>query len=144
MKEYGILYAKVCFPKEHRLNWLNYCGLFYFLPKDLQDELILFSNQINQKWNNGIIIPMDTLLQPGCVTTPSIVEEVAKDIFDGFNQMIEKLTGEKNCVRLVWGIGEMNEEIESEKSLHKVGYYPIVLKVGRFLDESNDPGMFKV
>ena len=37
--EYGILYAKVVFPSNHRLYWLNHCFLTNILPKDLQEEI---------------------------------------------------------------------------------------------------------
>ena len=56
MKEYGILYAKVCFPKDHRLHWLGHCGIFNILPKDLKDEIIKLSNHINQKWKDIIVV----------------------------------------------------------------------------------------
>ena len=146
MKEYGILYAKVCFPKEHRLNWLGHCGIFDILPKDLKDEIIKLSNHINQKWEDVIIVPMDKKVMPGIITKPESIEEVAKDIFEGMNQMIEKLTGDKNCIRLVWGIGEMDQDwIENETtSTHEVGNFPIMVKVGRTLDHGWEPGIFKV
>ncbi len=50
MQEYGVLYARVCFPKDHRLNWLSYCNLFNLLPKDLKDEVIRLADHINQKY----------------------------------------------------------------------------------------------
>jgi predicted RNase H-like HicB family nuclease len=43
-----------------------------------------------------IVVPVDKKIIPGCVTKPESIDEVAKSIYDGMNQMIEKLTGEKN------------------------------------------------
>jgi hypothetical protein len=78
----------------------------------------------------------------------------AKSIYDGMNQMIEKLTGEKNTIRLVYGVGDLDEEIENEESTHYIGAYPIMIKIGHFLDYGPagkkshkycyDPGLFKV
>jgi hypothetical protein len=85
VKEYGVLYAKVCVPKDNRFHWLGHCGLFNILPKDLREEIILLADRINSKYKDSIILPMDKRIMPGCTTTPEVIEEVAKDIFDGMN-----------------------------------------------------------
>lgn len=155
MKEYGILYAKVVFPENHKLRWLSHCGMgVELLPKDLTKELITLVDEINTKYKDVIVIPMDYRIMPGCTTKPEAIEEVAKDIYDGMNGMIEKLTGEKNTIRLVYGIGELDEEIENEESTHYIGTYPIMIKIGHFLDYGSagkkshtycyEPGIFKV
>lgn len=146
MKEYGILYAKVCLPKEHRLHWLGHCGIFDILPKDLKKEIISLSSRINQKWKNDIVVPMDKKIMPGIVTKPEVIEKVAQDIFDGMELMMENLIGENNCIRLVWGIGEIKEDwMENHvESAHEIGNFPIMLKLGRTLDTEWEPGIFKV
>ena len=63
MKEYGILYARVVLPKEHRLHWLSHCNLTGMLPKDLQEEIKTLSSEINSKYKD-VIIPMDNSIIP--------------------------------------------------------------------------------
>ena len=156
MKEYGILYARVVFPTEHRLNWLSHCNIPTLLPKDLQEETKLLSSEINSKFKDVIIIPMDNSIIPGCVTKPEAVEEVANAIYQGMLSMFKKLSGDDNCIRLVYGVGELPEEhLENEvESTHEVDSFPIMIKVGHFLDYGpggkqsrkldNTPGIFKV
>ena len=140
--EYGIFYLKTVFPKGHRLEWLNYLHISKSMPKDLSDELNLLVSEINSK--NGIIIRMDKGVDPGCVTTSEIIEEISNEVYNRFCDIFEKLTSDnvKDCIRLVWGIGEM--ENINYKSTHYLPAYPIVIKVGRFLDSSKKPGIFKV
>ena len=140
--EYGIFYLKTVFPKGHRLEWLNYLHISKYMPKDLSDELNLLVSEINSK--DGIIIRMDKGVDPGCVTTSEIIEEVSNEVYNRFCDIFEKLTSDnvKDCIRLVWGIGEM--ENINYKSTHYLPAYPIVIKVGRFLDSSKKPGIFKV
>lgn len=156
MQEYGVLYARVCFPKDHRLNWLSYCNLFNLLPKDLKDEVIRLADHINQKYKDVIVVPMDKSIIPGCVTKPEAIEEVAKEIYDGMNEIFDKLIGETNVIRLVYGIGEMNKDwIEKETTTtHEIGNFPIMVKLGHFLDYGEagkksgiicyDVGLYKV
>ena len=140
--EYGVFYLKTVFPKGHRLEWLNYLHISKSMPKDLSDELNLLVSEINSK--NGIIIPMDKGVDPGCVTTPEIIEEVANEVYNRYCEIFERLTSDnvKDCIRLVWGIGEM--ENINYKSTHYLPAYPIMIKVGRFLDSSKKSGIYKV
>ncbi len=154
--EYGILYAKVVVPEGNKLRWLSHCGLGVdILPKDLQKELISLVDKINTQYKDVIVIPMDKRIMPGCTTKPEAVEEVAKAIYDGMNQIIEKLTGQTNTIRLVYGVGELPENwMDSVTSTHEIGGFPIMIKIGHFLDygqagkKSGDycyePGLFKV
>jgi len=146
MTNYGILYAKVSFPKHHQLHWLAHCGLFDILPKDLKNEIISLSDRINQKWKDYIIVPMDRRIEPGIITKPEVIKEVAQDIFDGMNIMMKKLTGETDCIRLVYGVGELDEDwIENHvESTHEVGSFPIMIKIGRSVDRGSEPGIFMV
>lgn len=144
MKEYGVLYAKVCVPRENKIHWLGHCAMYNILPKDLKREIKILSENINKKYKDSIVIPMDKRIMPGITTNPEVIEQVAQDIFDGMNLMMEKITGDTNCIRLVWGIGEMDEEIEDRESSHMIGNYPIMIKVGQTLDNGWKPGIFKV
>ena len=143
-KEYGVLYAKVCVPKENKIHWLGHCALFNILPKDLQKEIETLTNNINQKYKDSIIIPMDKRIMPGITTKPEVIEKVAQDIFDGMNLMIEKLTGDTNCIRIVYGVGEFPIIIEKSPSTHQIGSYPLMIKIGTSLDKEWEPGIFKV
>lgn len=143
MKEYGVVYAQVILPKEHKLQWLKHCALTNILPKDLQSEIKELSTKINNKYKDSIIIPMDSRIMPGCTTTPEMVEKVSTDIYNGMNNIFRKLINEDNCIRLVYGVGEMPEEIDEISSTHEIGNYPIIVKVGRYLDSSDKVGMFK-
>ncbi len=145
MKDYGVLYAKICFPSGHKLHWLGHCGLTNILPKEWQDEIKTLSSHINSKWKDSIVIPMDARIMPGCTTRPEVIDEVAKDIFDGMNTMLNKLVGESS-VRLVYGVGSLDEDWIENKvtSTHEVGAYPIMIKVGRTLDLNWEPGIYKV
>ncbi len=87
MKEYGILYAQVVFPKGHRLAWLRHCALTNILPKDLQKEIRDLSTSINDKYKESIIIPMDNRIVPGCTTTPEMIDVIATDIYNGMNNI---------------------------------------------------------
>ena len=79
MKEYGILYAKVVFPENHKLRWLSHFGMgVKLLPKDLVKELITLVDKINTEYKDVIVVPMDKRITPGCVTKPEAIEEVAK------------------------------------------------------------------
>lgn len=145
-REYGILYAQAVFPKGHKLEWIRYCALTDILPKDLQKEIKNLSTEINDKYKDVIIVPMDNKILPGCITKPESIEEVSSDIYQGMLNIFKKLTGDTNCVRLVYGVGEMDSDwIETKTdSTHEVGNFPIMVKVGRTLDSSNEPGIFRV
>lgn len=145
-KEYGVLYARVAFPKDHRLYWLNH-AFTGAMTKDLRDEMFGLADRINDTFKDDIIIPMDRRLMPGCITKPEAIDEIAQAIFDGMEQVYKKLTGDENVIRLVYSVGEMSSDyIENRvKTTHEVGPFPIMVKVGRTLDnEKYVPGIFRV
>lgn len=156
MREYGILYARVVFPSNHKLYWLTHCFLTNILPKDLQEEIKKLSTDINSKYKDSIIVPMDNRIIPGCVSKPESIENIANDIYQGMLDIFKRLTGDENCIRLVYGVGELDEDhIENHvNSTHEVGSFPIMIKIGTFLDygaggkESRrfdyTPGIFKI
>jgi hypothetical protein len=57
--------------------------------------------------------------------------------------MMEKLTGESNCIRLVYGVGEL-PVCNVKETTHQIGSFPLMIKVGRSLDHGTEPGIFKV
>ncbi len=119
-KEYGIFYLKTVFPKGHRLEWLNYLHISRVIPKDLSDELDSLVSDINSR--NGIVIPMDKGVDPGCVTEPEIIEEVANEVYNRYCEIFERLTSDnvKDCIRLVWGIGEMEDVIINQLMIYQL------------------------
>jgi len=154
MKEYGILYARTVFPKENKLYWLNFCNLTGILPKDLQKEIKNLSVEINSKYKDVIIVPMGNSIIPGCITIPESIEEVSNSIYQGMLDIFRRLSGDENCIRLVYGVGELPEEhMNNVKSTHEVGSFPIMIKIGHFLDygpggkgsgSTYEPGLFKI
>lgn len=154
MKEYGILYSKTVFPKENKLYWLNFCHLS-ILPKDLEEEIKNLSIEINLKYKDVIVVPMDNSIIPGCVTLPEAIKEVSNSIYQGMLNIFKRLSGDENCIRLVYGVGELPEEyMKSIKSTHEIESFPIMIKIGHFLDYGlggkecgkidYTPGIFKV
>lgn len=155
MKEYSLIYARVAFPKKHKLEWLNYCALTNILPKDLQFEIKSLSDRINREFKDDIIIPMDNRINPGCVTTPESCDKISKEIFDGMNNIFKKLTGDDNVIRLVYGVDEMDEKwINKMTTAHEIGNCKLTVTIGHFLDYGpggkssgkvdNTPGIFKI
>ena len=150
-----ICISKVGFPKTHRLHWLSHCFITNILPKGLREEIKKLSIEINTKYKDVIIVPMDNRIMPGCITKPESIDEVAKAIYDGMLNVFKKITDEDNCIRLVYGVGEMDSDwIENKvETTHEVGSYPIMVKIGHFLDYgvvgkrskfTFEPGIFKV
>lgn len=155
MKEYSLMYAKVAFPKGHKLEWLSHCYLTDILPKDLQFEIKSLSDRINKEFKDDIIIPMDNRINPGCVTTPESSDKISKEIFDGMNGIFKKLTGDENIIRLVYGADEIDEKWISEvTTAHEIGNCKLTVTIGHFLDYGpagktsgkidNTPGIFKI
>src|ERR1035437_9439550 len=144
-KEYGVLYAQIVLPKGHKLEWLRHCALTSVLPKDLQNEIKKLSSDINNKYKSVIVIPMDNRIAPGCTTKPEAIDEVANAIYEGMSKIFKKLLNEDNRIRLVYTTGEMDSKhIKTCKSTHIIGNFPVMIKVGEYLDSSNKPGIFKI
>lgn len=145
--ECGVIYIKVCPPKGHSLEWIKYCYIFDSVPKPIQQNLIHIANDINTKYSDDIIIPMDTMLHPGCTTNPDRVEEIANDMYDQFLELSDR-QGFSNYVRCVYSVGDISDinAISTHRLYHKSGrgYDDVMVKVGRFLDESDDTGIFRI
>lgn len=139
--EYGVIYIKIC-PKDGTPgDWIKYCQVLSGTPKSFQINTKSIADDINSKYSNDIVIPMDVDVHPGCTTTPEKVEEIATDMYNQFCELAER-QGIPNSIRCVYSVGEM-DKVDYE-STHYLPPYPVMVKVGRFLDESDEPGIFKV
>jgi hypothetical protein len=137
--EFGIFYIRPVFPQGHRLEWLNHYKLKN-IPHESRFKIKDLASVINKR--NDIIVKMDSdIIHPGCVAKSESIEEISNQVYSEFCNIL----GKEN-VRMVWGIGEMDQtELNSIDSLHRVSEYsPILLKVGKYLDESDECGIFKV
>jgi len=139
--ECGIIYIKVCPKKGNTGEWLKYCHIFSVLPKSLQENIKQIANDINTKYSEDIVIPMDISLHPGCTTTADKVEDIATDMFNQFSDMMER-NGLENCVREAYSIGEINNPSFVDSTHHLQD--DIMIQLGEYLDESDEPGLFKV
>jgi hypothetical protein len=82
---------------------------------------------------------MDVDVHPGCTTTPEGVKTVAEDMHKQYSELCER-QGIPNSVRCVYSVGELrNVDVDST---HHLGNDELMVKVGRFLDESDEPGIF--
>ena len=139
--EYGVIYIKICPKKGTPGEWIRYCHILSATPKSFQQNAEDIANDINAKYSDSIVIPMDIDVHPGCTTTPESVEEVATDMYNQFSELAER-QGIPNSIRCVYSVGELsNVEVDST---HKLGNDEVMVKVGHFLDESDEPGIYKI
>ena len=137
--EYGVIYIKVC--PEGPGEWIKYCHILSSTPISFQQNVKQIVSDINTKYSDSIVIPMDIDVHPGCTTTPESVEEIATDMYNQFCELAER-QGIPNSIRCVYSVGELsNVEVDST---HHLGNYEVMVRVGRFLDESDEPGIFRV
>lgn len=139
--EYGVIYIKICPSKGSPGEWVKYCHTLSSTPKSFQENVREIANNINDKYSNSIVIPMDITVHPGCTTTPESVEEIATDMYDQFLELSER-QGIPNSIRCVYSIGELrNIDVDST---HNLGNDEVMVKIGRYLDSSDDPGLFGI
>jgi hypothetical protein len=139
--EYGVIYIKVC-PKDGTPgDWIKYCHILSATPKSFQKNAEDIANDINTKYSDSIVIPMDIDVHPGCTTTPESVEEVATDMYKQFCDLVER-QGIPNSIRCVYSVGELSNI--NVDSTHHLGNDEVMVRVGRFLDESDEPGIYKI
>ena len=139
--EYGIIYLKVCPPSGHHSEWMKHCFVNSELALDDRNKIDEISSGINSKYASDIIIPMDSKLHPGCVCTTDSVRKIATEMYNGYVSFFESKLGIE-CVRCVYSVGEISDV--NVKSTHYLGYDDVVIKVGRFLDSSDETGLFKI
>lgn len=138
--EYGVIYLKLI-PKKGKLSWIKYCHIFSALPEPIQEGIKEVVNHINDKYKDDIIIPMGLDAQLGCVVKSEKVSIISTSIYNMCYNLLSTLFIEPN-IRLVYSVGEINNI--SVKSIHQVYNDEVIIKVGRYLDKSNDVGMFQI
>jgi hypothetical protein len=150
--EYGVIYIKICPKKGSPGEWIKYCRNLGSTPKSFQENVKKIANDINTKYSDSIIIPMDIMVHPGCTTTPESVEVISTDMYNQFNDLVER-QGIPNSVRCVYWfkthlarslgpIGELSNI--NVGSTHHLPSDDVMIRVGRFLDSSDEPGLFKI
>ena len=135
--DYGVIYVKVC-PKGQG-EWIKYCHILSSTPESFQKNVRDIANNINSKYSDYIIIPMDITVHPGCTTTSEKVEEIATDIYNQYLELSNR-QGIPNSIRCVYSIGELSNI--NVKSTHRLGNDDVMVKLGRYLDSSDDDGLF--
>ena len=74
-------------------------------------------------------------------TCDESVEEIATDMYNQFCELAER-QGIPNSIRCAYSIGELsNIDVDST---HHLGNDEVMVRVGRFLDESDEPGIYKI
>lgn len=141
----GILYAKPCFPRSHRLHWLSHCALTNILPKDLKSELKSLIDGLNSRFEKDLIVPIDFRIVPGCVATPETIRLIGNEIHQEFVSMFESLGIDDPKIRVCYTVGDIPEKwITGVKSAHEIGNFPCMVKLGRTFDGSEEPGVHKI
>ena len=137
-KEYGVIYIKVC-PTGNG-EWIKYCHSLGSTVMSYRENVRDIANDINTKYSNYIVIKMDIDVHPGCTTTPEKVEEIATDMYNQFCELAER-QDIPNSIRCVYSVGELsNVDVNSTNLLND----EVMIRLGRFLDESDEPGIYKV
>jgi len=137
--EYGVIYIKIC--PNGSSEWIKHCHILSSLPMSFQQNVVEIANDINSKYSADIVIPMNINIHPGCTTTPESVEEVATDMYNQFLELAERQRI-PNSVRCVYSVGELSNV--DVKSTHHLGNDEVMIKLGHFLDESDEPGLFRI
>ena len=138
---YGVVYVKICPPKGHNAEWIKYCHILSSTPTSLQSNIRQIVNKINSDYKDSIVIPMDITVHPGCTTTYESVEEISNKIYSMYVEMMDR-QDVPDCVRCVYSVGELsNIDVDST---HHLGSDEVMIELGRFLDSSDEPGIFKV
>jgi hypothetical protein len=139
--EYGVIYIKICPKKGSTGEWIKYCHILSSTPISFQQNVKYIADDINTNYSDSIVIPMDIDVHPGCTTTPESVEEVATDMYNQFCELVER-QGIPNSVRCAYSIGELSNV--SVDSTHHLSNDEVMVKLGHFLDESDEPGIYKI
>jgi len=139
--EYGVIYTKIC-PKDGMPgDWIKYCHFLSETPKSFQENVKKIVDEINSIYKEDIVIPMDEDVHPGCTTKPDKVKEIAEEMYKQYSEMCAR-QGIPNTVRTVYTIGELrNVNVDST---HHLGNDELMVKIGRFLDESDENGIYRI
>jgi len=134
-----LIYLKIV-PKD-KLSWIKYCHIFNALPQELQDNIKIILDELNEKYKDDLIIPFSYTSQTGCVVNSKIGSKVANDLFIRYDSMMKKYIDDPS-IRIVYGIGDI--EKLNVNSVHELHPEPVVVKVGRTLDKSDETGIWYV
>jgi hypothetical protein len=142
--QYGVIYIKIC-PKGSGA-WIKHCHILSATPMSFQKNVVDIKNNINSKYSDDIVIKMDLSIHPGCTTTAESVEKVATDMYNQFCELAER-QGIPNSIRCVYSVGEIKDvSVDSTHHIMPVNgkYDDVMIRVGHFLDEFDEPGLFKI
>jgi hypothetical protein len=169
--ECGIIYIKICPPRGNRYEWIKYCYLTEAYPKRIKSELKEAVDYINTKFADSIVYPVDFLLHPGCTTTPEMVDEIANEMYSKFVTLCVKNFGDDfvRCVYSTGNIVNLPEHDDKHNVIHRYDKSddkfdkfkdnprnsthaihcsdhtnPVLIKVGHYLDSSDDAGIYKI
>lgn len=138
--ECGIIYIKII-PKSPKAEWMQYCHIFDAIPQVLQLDFQSIISRINDEYSNKILVPIHEDVHPGCIVFPISTKEIANKLYEKYDDLMFDLLGE-HCVRCAYAIGEVDNVNESI-SIHQASGNGLV-RLGRFLDFSNETGIFEV
>lgn len=142
--KYGIIYIQVSLPKSHGMSWLRWCNSPNLLPEAVRNELFEVIRGLNNKWREEMVIPLDESPLTTCLTKPGRTLEIAEDVYDKFNAFIAKYSQVEDNLRIVWTEAELPVSVEERPSAHMLGNFPGPIRVGRFLEEGEEVGIFEV
>jgi hypothetical protein len=137
--ECGVIYIKVC--PTGSGAWIKHCHILSATPMSFQKNVVDIMNNINSKYPDDIVVKMDLSIHPGCTTTPEKVEEIATDMYNQFCELAERQRI-PDSIRCVYTIGELSNV--DVKSTHQLGNDETMVKLGHFLDESDEPGIYRI
>lgn len=137
--EYGVIYTKIC-PKDGVPgDWIKYCHFLSETPKSFQENVATIAEYINERYKDEIVVPMDEDVHPGCTTKPEKVREIAEEIHRLYSEMCIR-QGIPDSVRTAYTIGEI-ENVNKTSTHELVGQTMVKF---RFLDESDEPGIYEI
>lgn len=136
----GSIYIKLI-PSDKNLRFIKYCHIIKSLPLLFQNEVEYISSYINNKYSEQLIVPMGIDVHPGCIVKHEYVSIISKDIYDKYVDMMKKFTP-YDCVRCVYTIGDVHNPYNSN-NIH-TSYGESLIKLGRYLDSSDELGIFKI
>lgn len=138
--ECGLIYVKII-PKSPKAEWIQYCHLFESLPQVLQLDLMSVISRINEKYQDEMISPLFDNVHPGCIVKLESVDKIAKELYERYDDLMSELLDE-HCIRLVCSVGEVENPNREVNTHHSSGNG--LVRLGRFLDFSNDIGIFRI
>lgn len=99
------------------------------------------TNKLNKKYKDCFILPLDkTKIIVGCLIDPNCdYESIINEIYNSYSAVAY------NEIKLVYGLGivDIRKNVMGV-SLHYVPATEIMVKVGKKLDDTTVPGIFKV